>query len=376
MDAHSQFACQKNPPLIVHSDSSRAWGGQEIRVLTELREMRARGCRVALIARVNAPLVQRCKDAAIAVYQVPDFNKFSPATWLLLRQLIRRIRPTVLNTHSSEDSWMAAPVARRAGVPLVLRTRHVSAPVSSTLSYRFPHAILACSEAIASQLISQGLPENRISVVATGNNAARFQFSAEKRDELRGRYGLDERDILIGNVGFLRGYKGHAFLLDTLAKLAPAYKLMLVGDGELRAALQEQSKRLGIEGRVILVGHQERPEDFYHVFDLFFFSSHAAEGVSQALVQALLNGLPVVSCRLHSNEEVLQGVANSRLVQYGDIQAAVEALTTLAALPRRDPKTMAAQHVAINARYGLPAMMERLADVYARHGIILPQARS
>ena len=70
MDAHPQFANQNNPPLIVHSDSSRAWGGQEIRVLTELREMRRRGCRVALIARVNAPLVQRCKDAAIAVYQV------------------------------------------------------------------------------------------------------------------------------------------------------------------------------------------------------------------------------------------------------------------------------------------------------------------
>ena len=372
MNAHSQPASRKNLPLIVHSDSSRAWGGQEIRVLTELREMRARGCRVALIARVNAPLVQRCKDAAIAVYQMPDFNKLKPATWLLLRQLIRRLRPMVLNTHSSEDSWMAAPLARRAGVPLVLRTRHVSAPVSSTLSYRFPHAILACGEAIAGQLVSQGLPEDKISVVPTGNDAARFQFAAARRQEMRHRYGLDDTDILVGNVGFLRGYKGHAFILDTLAELAPVYKVMLVGDGELRGALQEQSKRLGLADRVIFAGHQERPEDYYHAFDLFFFSSHAAEGVSQALVQALLNGLPVVSCHLPSNEEVLQGVTNSRLVQHGDVKAAAGALRALAPLPRHDPQALAAQHAAINARYGLPAMMERLAAVYARHGIILP----
>ena len=262
MKLELQPANQRNPPLIVHTDSSRAWGGQEIRVLTELREMRARGCRVALIARVNAPLVQRCKDAAVAVYQVPDFNKLKPATWLLLRQLIRRLRPTVLNTHSSEDSWIAALLARRAAVPLVLRTRHVAAPVSSTLSYRFPHAILACSGAIASQLISQGLPENKISVVASGNDAARFQFSKTWRQEVRSRYSLDEGHVLIGNVGFLRDYKGHAFILDTQASLGPQYKVMLVGDGELRASLQEQSKRLSLADRVIFAGHQERPEEY------------------------------------------------------------------------------------------------------------------
>ncbi|NLZ16664.1 MAG: glycosyltransferase [Desulfobulbaceae bacterium] len=361
-----------NPPLIIHTDASRSWGGQEMRVLTELREMRARGCRVALITKVNAALVQRCMRAAIPVYQVPDFNKLNPGSWLLLRQLIRRLKPTVLNTHSSEDSWMAAPLARRAGVQLVLRTRHVSAPVSSIFSYRFPHAILACSEAIAAQLASQGIARKRISVVPTGNDAARFQFSTVRRNELRSRYGLNESDIIIGNVGFFRDYKGHAFILDTLAALEPKYKVMLVGDGELRPALEEQTKRLGLDERIIFAGHQEEPEGFYNAFDLFFFASYAAEGVSQSLVQALLNGLPVVSSSLPSNEEVLEGVINSRLVQYGDVAAAAEALGALAALPRRDPQAMAVQYVTINARYGLATMVERLAAVYARYGVILP----
>ena len=361
-----------HPPLIVHTEASRAWGGQEIRVLTELREMRARGCRVALITKVKAALVQRCKDAAIAVYQVPDFNKLSPGSWLLLRQLIHRLRPTVLNTHSSEDSWMAAPLARRAGVPLVLRTRHVSAPVSSTFSYRFPHAIVACSDAIADQLISQGLPGERITVAPTGNESGRFHFSAQKRQEMRRQYGLTEQDIVLGNVGFLRDYKGQAFILDTLASLEPAYKVMLVGDGELRESLQAQAAQLGLAGRVIFAGHQERPEDFYHAFDLFFFASYSAECSSYALVHAFMNGLPVLSCRLASNEEVLRGVEAGRLVSYGDVAAAREALSALSALPRRDAARMQAQHDNIAARYGLPAMMTRLEALYLRHGIVLP----
>lgn len=362
----------QNPPLIVHTEDSRAWGGQEMRVLAELRAMRARGCRVALIARDDAPLAQRCMAAGLAVYQVPDFNKFKPGSWLLLHQLIRRIRPTVLNTHSSGDSWMAAPLARLSGVPLVLRTRHVSAPVSSTLSYRFAHAILACSDAIAAQLSAQGLPREAIAVVPTGNDAARFRFSESRRQELRHRYALEETDILIGTVGFLRDYKGHAFILDTLAGLGPEYKALLVGDGELRHALQEQARQLGMAERVFFAGHQERPEDYYHAFDLFFFSSYAAEGVSQALVQALLNGLPVLACRLPSNEEVLQGVETCRLVAYGDVAAAREALSGLAARARREPERMQAQHEHIAARYGLPAMMARIEALYTRYGVSLP----
>lgn len=370
--SHRADSAVQGSPFIVHTDASRAWGGQEIRVLAELCEMRARGCQVALIARADAPLAKRCAALGITVYPLTSFSKLNPACWLQLWRLVRRLRPTVLNTHSSEDSWVLAPLARLAGVPLVLRTRHVSAPVSSIVSYRFPHAILACSDAIAAQLVRQGLPRANIVVVPTGNDPARFAFAEEKRQELRGRYGFAEDDVVIGNVGFLRGYKGHAFILDTLAQLPPAYRVLLVGDGELRAALEEQARQLGLAERIIFVGHQERPEDYYNAFDLFFFASHAAEGVSQALVQALLNGLPVLSCRLASNEEVLQGVAASRLVEHGDVAAAKEALLALSALPRREPERMLAQHTVIAARYGLPAMMARLIAVYAQHGIPVP----
>lgn len=61
-------------PFIVHTEASRSWGGQEIRVLTELLAMRARGCRVALLATAGAPLAERAAAAGIAVHELPGFR--------------------------------------------------------------------------------------------------------------------------------------------------------------------------------------------------------------------------------------------------------------------------------------------------------------
>lgn len=363
-------------PFIVHTEASRSWGGQEIRVLTELLAMRARGCRVALLATAGAPLAERATAAGIAVHELPGFRDMNPATWMRLWRLLRWLRPTVVNVHSSDDSWTAAPLARLLDVPLVLRTRHVLTTVSCLGLYRLPHAVVACSEAIADGLVRQGLDRGRISVIPTGNDEGRFRFSADKRQALRARYQIREGELLVGNVGFLRGYKGQHFILDTLAALPQRYRAILVGDGDLRGGLEQRAAELNLGGRVIFAGHQERPEDFYQAFDLFFFSSHAAEGVSQALVQALLNGLPVLACRLASTEEALAGVTASKLVNHGDVRAACAGVLELAPRPGRDPVQMAAQHQLIAARYGLSAMMTRLTRLYARHGIVLPQAAS
>lgn len=361
-------------PLVVHTDWSRAWGGQEIRVLSELREMRRQGFRVALIVPRGAELARRAAAEGIAVHEVAAFAKLNPSSWRELVALIRQLRPTVLNTHSSEDSWMGGALGRLCGVPLILRTRHVLASISSKLSYNlFPHAILTCSEAIAEQMASQGVQRDKLVVVSTGNDEARFRFSAHHRQAIRQRYGISDDQIVVGNVGFLRHYKGHPFILDTLAQLPAQYRCMLVGGGDEHSRLQEQAERLGITERVIFAGHQEQPEAFFSAFDLFFFSSNEAEGISQALIQAMLNGLPVLACRIPSTMEALQQIEAYRLVDYDDVDAAAQGIHELLQLPRRDPERMAQQHRRIAERYGLQPMVRRLLDTYRRFGVVPPR---
>lgn len=360
-------------PLVVHTDWSRAWGGQEIRILTELREMRKLGFRVALIVPADSELARRGASEGFPVHAVASFAKFNLQSWRKLYTLIKEIRPTVINTHSSEDSWMAGAIARFCKVPLNIRTRHVLAPISSSISYNlFPHVIFTCSAAIADQLVSQGVSAGRNIVLSTGVDEQRFRFSIENREKIRQLYGIGENEILVGNVGFLRHYKGHEFIIKTAAAMPSEYRFMIVGGGGELPSLQALARELGVEDRVIFAGHQEQPEEFFSAFDLFFFSSFEAEGVSQSLVQSLLNGLPVLACRIPSTMEPLRHIPDHRLVDYNDVTTACRGLAELRAVPRRDFQRMERQHQTIADLYGLRRMVATLVATYARYSVKVP----
>ena len=363
----------KMPPLIAHTDWSRSWGGQEIRTLTELREMRRLGFRIALIVREGAELASRCAQEGMPVYYIDFSSKFNLAAWLRLILLLRRLRPAVLNTHSSEDSWMAGAAARLCRVPLIARTRHVLAPVSSALSYNaFPHLIFACSEAIAAQLAGQGVRPEKIAVQSTGVDEERFCFSAEDREEIRRQYQISDADIVVGNVAFLRHYKGHDFIAKTAALLPERFKFMIVGGGNGRVLLEEDIAKAGVTHRFILTGHREDPERYFSAMDMIFFSSYETEGISQSFIQGLLYGLPLLTCRTPSILEPLEFVRHYRTVDYGDIAAAKQGILDMTAHISRDEEQIARQRQAIAAKYGLKQMVANIIKRYGDHGIVPP----
>ncbi len=361
---------QQQPPLILHTDWSRAWGGQEIRTLTELREMRRLGCRTGLLVPRDSELARRGKDEGFAVYPVEFTSKFHLPSWQELFRVIRRLRPAVLNTHSSEDSWMAGCVARMCGVPLVARTRHVLAPISSALSYNlFPHVIFACSRAIRDQLADQGVAKEKIVVQPTGIDGRRFRYCEADRQEIRCRYHIGDKDILVGNVAFLRHYKGHAFIIRTAAGMPDNYRFMIVGGGRDQPLLEAQIRDAGLADRFVITGHQEEPERFFSAFDIIFFSSYEAEGISQSFIQGLLYGIPLLVCRIPSLLEPLEHVHTYELIDYDDIAASRQGLKRLAARRQRDEEAIQAQRDAILMHYGLERMVDTLVRVYGEHGI-------
>ncbi len=375
-NVHSLYL-MNSVPLIVHTDWSRSWGGQEIRTLTELREMKKLGFRVAMIVRADSELARRGQQEGISVYFIDFTSKFNLSAWLELYRLIRRLKPAVVNTHSSEDSWMAGCVAKVCRVPLIIKTRHVLASISSSVSYNaFFDVVFVCSESIGKQLIEQKVSSSRIRVQSTGIDEERFKYSQNDRKTIRNRYNVADNEILVGNVALLRLYKGHDFIVRTAAKMPDNYKFMIVGGGNGRDLLEEEIVRAGVEDRFILTGHKEDPEHYFSAMDIIFFSSYETEGISQSFIQGLLYGIPLLTCRAPSIVETLGSVHRYRDVDYGDVAAARRGLLALSRELQRDEKIVASQRRAVAELYGLKTMVKNISRVYREHGIFTPKSKT
>ncbi|MGC9418252.1 MAG: glycosyltransferase [Rhodovulum sp.] len=142
----------------------------------------------------------------------------------------------------------------------------------------------------------------------------------------------------IVTVGSMKAQKNHPLLLRAFAQLdRPDARLMFVGDGTGRDALQRLACELGIADQVIFAGFQPDPTPFYRTADLFVLSSDY-EGFGNVIVEALSCGTPVVSTDCPSGPaEILADGEYGRLVPVGDASALAQAMeATLADPPAPD----------------------------------------
>src|SRR5260221_2127169 len=110
---------------ILHSESSLGWGGQEVRVLVELEWMRAHGHWVALAAHPESKIAKRAQEAGVTFYPLRTHKALLPLEIVRLTAWLMRHRVEVVNTHSSNDGWLAGVAARQALRHLLIRSRQI-----------------------------------------------------------------------------------------------------------------------------------------------------------------------------------------------------------------------------------------------------------
>src|SRR5271156_1936921 len=165
---------------ILHTESSLGWGGQELRVLAELEWMRARGHWVALAAHPASAIAKRAKDAGILFYPLRTHKALLPVEIVRLAAWLVRNQVEVVNTHSSNDGWLAGLAARLAVRPILIRSRHIEVDYPnrfwSGLAFRtLPDHVITTSQRIADRLVAElGIPPARATCIATGVDLARF----------------------------------------------------------------------------------------------------------------------------------------------------------------------------------------------------------
>jgi glycosyltransferase involved in cell wall biosynthesis len=241
----------------------------------------------------------------------------------------------VVNTHSSADSWLVSlACATLRNPPAIVRTRHISAPVSGNFAnrwfYRQARAVVTTGESLRKDLINRlGLDPARVVSVPTGIDTGRFQPSGDKATA-KTALGLDPRHSHIGIVATLRSWKGHLYLLEAFAALKrPDLRLVIVGAGPMQTPIEEKIAALHLADRVMLTGQRSDAERWMQALDVFCLPSYANEGVPQAVLQAMLTALPIVTTPVGAILEAVQDEDSALIVPPKDAPALARAIGRL-----------------------------------------------
>jgi len=321
---------------IVHTESSVGWGGQEIRVLEESRGMISRGHRVTVIAPPESRLVQRAQSFGVPVEPVPIFRR-SPLALARLSRMIGQLAPDIINTHSSTDAWLVSLLALTGLIraPQV-RTRHISATPASTFTSRWLYAraaahVVTTGELIRRQVMELGADPDRVTTIPTGIDPQRF--APGDREAERRRLGIDGRRCM-GIVANIRRFKGHRFVMEAMQRLAPdTWQLVIVGEGPSRPDLERLAAEWGLADRIRFVGDQADVAPWLRAMDLFVLPSTANEGVPQALLQAMMTGLPCITTSAGAIPDVARDGITATVVPPGDSTAILAAIRAMEADP-------------------------------------------
>ncbi len=142
-----------------------------------------------------------------------------------------------------------------------------------------------------------------------------------------------EREKKIVTVGRLEPQKNQKLLIDAFANIAalfPEHQLEIYGEGKLRNELQEYIKALNLEERVFLKGYHKDIIDKIHKAELFVLPSDY-EGMSNALMEAMAIGLPVISTDhpIGGAKELIENETNGLLVPVSDVDSLINAMNIL-----------------------------------------------
>ncbi len=362
------------PLHILHTESSCGWGGQEIRILTEILGTQRRGHKVTLITPAHSNIAREAINSGISTVCIDIEKKRLRGLWAL-RAWLKQTKVDVINTHSSTDSWLVAlACATLKNPPAIVRTRHISSPIPNNFASRWLYqratALTATTgERLREQLISKmGLQSSNVQSVPTGIDLARYRplAAAEKLAARQRFFKTDNPIFIVGIVATLRSWKGHTYLLDAIKSLPEDVHGLIVGDGPQAAALQQKIDEDGLNTRVFMTGNLGDVEIALNAFDCFVLPSYANEGVPQALMQAMACGLAVIATPVGSVDEIVSHNETGLMVPFKDSAAIAIAITQIRTDAALRERLSGAALARAQARFGDTIMVDKMQALFYR----------
>lgn len=320
-------------------------------------------------------LGERARRLGVDYCEIEERHSTDLRVWPALRRLVEERRIDIVHGHEYKTDLLAFLLARRTGaIPVSTshgwsgdswRERYLYYPADKRLLARFP-AVIAVSSKIRDELLRHGARPDRVTVILNSIDPDAYRRSPEARERVRRMLGLDDGHVAIGAVGRLEQVKRFDLLLAAAAPVLqrrPGARLLLVGDGSLRAALASQAETLGIADRVLLLGHRDDAAVLYQAFDLFVQSSES-EGTPNAVLEAMAMEAPIVATDVGGTRELAFPGEHAIVVPRHDVGALSAAMEDVLANPDAARQRAVQARARVESALSFTARTRRLEAIY------------
>jgi glycosyltransferase involved in cell wall biosynthesis len=329
---------------VLHLVNHLGRGGSEKYICLLAKKLHDRLCRFYLAYSEEGGGRELFEEAGIDLARLIMRNPFDIRAAAGLKALCARLSIDVVHTHFLRENYIAVLSKILGNKVKIINTRHMlfentrRVIAANRFFTRFDDKIIAVSNSVKDQLISEGIDPGRVELIYTGIDPE--EWSIPVTPTFRKEHGISADEILVTSIARFSEEKGHDFFIDAIGyfkehmeELGAAsckFRFILAGDGELCDKIIKKAEALGLQNDIIFTGYIGDIKNLLKSSDIFISHSRS-ESFGISILEAMAAGIPVISTDSGGAAEIVNSrFENGILINYGDKKALAESLAELA----------------------------------------------
>ncbi|MEX2159799.1 MAG: glycosyltransferase [Dehalococcoidia bacterium] len=356
-------------------------GGAERQVVELARGLdRARFRPIVATLYGGQPLEEELRGSGVQPVSLNRRGKLDFGTIRTLARQLRDERVDVIQPFLTPSTFFGLSAALLARTPVRIVTERCGLrehPGLGNAAYRFiedqltryADAAVPNSEAGRRYLMARGIRPEAIRVIYNGISLSRTAVRAEDVRAVRTRLDIPEDAPVAGIVASLQRAKDHETFLraaSLVREAVPNAHFVIVGDGPLRKTLERRADALGLESCIRFTGNISGVAPYIATFDVAVLSSCDHEGCSNALLEEMAIGKPVVATDVGGNSELVVDRETGLIVPARDAGLLARAMAELLANPARAVSMGRAGQRRFEGRFTIERMVQAYESLYTR----------
>jgi len=322
---------------ILHLITGLEIGGAEIMLLKTLPKMQNDFDNCVCTLLKDGPIGEKLRETGIITYHLDFSLSNSLRSILLFRRIIKDFKPNILVTYLIHSDLFGRIFGRTFGIQEIICSQRGSLQKWEFLRFfdRLTKSLvtkyIVQTEIAKKELMTKlNLPEEEFEVIPNAIDVAEYEFKLDtnaKKKEL----GINPNNQSIVCVSNLHKGKGHKYLLEAFEEVYKNNKdvnLLIVGDGEQRTTLEEQNKNYASRNNTYFLGKRNDVKEILKISDIFVLATEK-EGMSNAIMEAMATGLPIIATNISENKELLLSDRTRILVPPKNVSALTDTIEEL-----------------------------------------------